>query len=159
MSPIVPDDEPVIDDDPFGDLGSVADQTREWTSKIKIVTPSATRTEKSESDITKQAITWLKAQPRTYAWKLHTGAMGENGHPDIDGCMNGRTLKIEMKRPGRRPTPAQMARLLLWRQAGAIVGWATTVDEVMALVEQGIRDPSWRNPLTGPGVGAESARP
>jgi hypothetical protein len=108
-----------------------------------------------EAKITERALTWLNAQPRCYAWKLHTGPMGEGGHPDIDGCIAGRSIKIEMKRPGEKPTRRQMGRLLRWRQAGALVGWATSVEEVRAIVAHAA-DLDWENPLTGPGAPAVS---
>ena len=60
--------------------------------------------ERSEADITADVIAWIKSLPHAYAWKLHSGAMGESGHPDVDGCIAGRAVKIEMKRPGRKPT-------------------------------------------------------
>jgi hypothetical protein len=107
-----------------------------------------------ESEITAEALSWLNAQPRTFAWKLHTGPMGEGGHPDIDGCSDGRSLKIEMKRPGETPTKRQMARLLQWRATGALVGWATSVEEVRAILA--MRDTDYVNPLTGPGTPAVS---
>lgn len=107
---------------------------------------------KPESEITAEALTWLNAQPATFAWKLHTGPMGEGGHPDIDGCSAGRCIKIEMKRPGEKPTRRQMARLLQWRATGALVGWATSVEEVRALLA--MRDTDYVNPLTGPGAPA-----
>ncbi len=107
-----------------------------------------------ETEITKEAITWLKTQPATYARKLHTGGMsGERGHPDIDGCTRGRALKIEMKRPGEKPTKIQMVRLLQWREAGALVGWATSVEEVRAIFANA-DNPDYVNPLTGPGAPA-----
>lgn len=108
---------------------------------------------KSEKEITDEAISWLKAQTCCYAWKLHTGPMGEGGHPDIDGCVNGRSIKIEMKRPGETPTRRQMARLLQWRGAGALVGWATSVEEVRAIFANA-DNPEYVNPLTGPGAPA-----
>lgn len=107
-----------------------------------------------ETEITKEAITWLKSQPATYARKLHTGGMsGERGHPDIDGCTHGRALKIEMKRPGEKPTKIQMVRLLQWRESGALVGWATSVEEVRAIFANA-DNPDYVNPLTGPGAPA-----
>lgn len=109
-----------------------------------------------ESAITERALNWLNTLDGCYAWKLHTGPMGEGGHPDIDGCINGRSIKIEMKRPGEKPTRRQMGRLLQWRAAGALVGWATSVEEVRAIIEQS--DPDYRNPLTGPGAPAVPVR-
>ena len=108
--------------------------------------------ERSEAGITAEVIAWIKSLPCSYAWKLHSGAMGESGHPDIDGCIAGRAVKIEMKRPGRRPTPLQMQRLIKWRATGAIAGWATSLKEAQALVEKSLAEPGWRNPLTAPGA-------
>lgn len=107
---------------------------------------------KSEKQITDESLTWLNAQPCTYAWKLFTGPMSEGGHPDIDGCTRGRCMKIEMKRPGETPTKRQMARLIQWRQAGALVGWATSVEEVRAIFAHA--NTGWVNPLTAPGAPA-----
>lgn len=111
---------------------------------------------KTEGAITGEALSWLNSQPGTYAWKLHTGPMGEGGHPDIDGCTQGRSIKIEMKRPGEVPTRRQMARLLQWRAAGALVGWATSVEEVRAIFANA-GNPEYANPLTGPGAPAVPA--
>ena len=108
---------------------------------------------RSETDVTKECISWLKAQPGTHAWKLHTGPMGMGGHPDIDGCTRGRSIKIEMKRPGEKPDGRQMVRLLQWRAAGALVGWATSVEEVRAIFANW-DNPEYVNPLTGPGAPA-----
>lgn len=154
MSPIVPeDDQQFVVDDPF--TPGYDFQAR---ARTKIIVPPVTRAEKSESDITREAIEWLKRQtPTTYAWKLFSGALGESGHPDIDGCSGGRSIKIEMKRPGKRPTAIQMARLRQWREAGAIVGWATSVSQVQQLFAYSMAHPDWRNPLTGPGAGVEPA--
>lgn len=118
--------------------------------------PSAARPRRElESERTHRVLNWLKMQPETYARKVHTGPMGEGGHPDIDGCQRGRAFKIEMKQPGHRPTPRQMAKLRSWRESGALVGWATDVDEVQAIMSH-VDDLNWRNPLTGPGDGGPS---
>lgn len=154
MSPIVPeDDRQFVVDDPFAPRYDFQARAR-----TKIIVPATTRGERSERDITEQAIDWLKRQPATYAWKLFSGALGESGHPDIDGCSGGRSIKIEMKRPGKKPTPIQMARLRQWREAGAIVGWATSASQVQQLFAYSMAHPAWRNPLTGPGVGTETTR-
>lgn len=106
---------------------------------------------RSETEITKECLGWLNTQPFTYAWKLHTSAFGEGGHPDIDGCANGRSIKIEMKKPGEKPDSRQMGRLKAWRAAGALVGWASSLDEVQAIFAHR-HDPNWHNPLTAPGA-------
>lgn len=58
---------------------------------------------------------------------------GEPGDPDIAGTLpDGRTLHIEVKRPGKRPRPAQYARL---RKTIANHGVALWVDSVAGLMQ------------------------
>lgn len=109
--------------------------------------------DESETSRTKKVLTWLKAQPNTYARKVHTGPMGEGGHPDIDGCQAGRAFKIEMKRAGEVPDPRQMTRLKMWQAAGALVGWAENVEHARQIMAHR-GDFEWRNPLTAPGAPA-----
>jgi hypothetical protein len=125
-----------------------------YTPPVKITRKIKTRSVKpvqSETAITAGCLLWLNAQPRTYAWKLHTGPLGKGGHPDIDGCTDGRSIKIEMKRPGEKPDPRQRGRLESWRAAGALVGWATSLEEVQQIYAHR-HDPKWFNPLTRPGA-------
>lgn len=106
----------------------------------------------SETSITEKALTWLNAQEDTFARKRHTGPMGTGGHPDIEGCSAGRSFQVEMKRPGEKPTPRQFAQMRVWQNAGALVGWACSVEHVRQIMAR--RDDStWKNPLTAPGAG------
>lgn len=111
------------------------------------------RHDESETSRTGKVLTWLKTQPRTHARKVHTGPMGEGGHPDIDGCQDGRAFKIEMKKEGEVPTPRQMARLHIWQAAGALVGWAENVEHAKQILAHRA-DFEWRNPLNAPGAPA-----
>lgn len=109
------------------------------------------RKNEAETSRTGKVLTYLKSLPRTHARKVHTGPMGEGGHPDIDGCREGRAFKIEMKRHGEVPNARQMARLRVWQASGALVGWAEDVEharQIMAYWD----DYEWRNPLTAPGA-------
>lgn len=106
---------------------------------------------KSEVERTAEVLSWLKDQPDTFARKVHTGPMGEGGHPDIDGCQAGRAFKIEMKQPGKVPDKRQMMRLKVWRAAGALVGWAENVEHARQIMAYR-GDYEWRNPLTAPGA-------
>ncbi len=106
---------------------------------------------RSETDRTKDVLEWMNAQPDTYAFKKHTGAQGEGGHPDIFACVAGRMVLVEMKVPGERPTGRQFERLRTWQKAGAAVCWADDVEHVQELWAR-LGDPQWRNPLTRPGA-------
>lgn len=62
--------------------------------------------------------------------------MGVAGDPDIDACIRGRSVQLEVKRPGERPTALQARRLEEWRRAGAIVAVVHSVAEVRAVLEE-----------------------
>ena len=80
-----------------------------------------------------------------YAIKFHGSAMSKGGEPDILACVMGRMVRVEVKVPGNKPTPRQYHQLRQWEKAGALSGWATSVEEVDALLGH-LDDPSWRNP-------------
>lgn len=113
--------------------------------------PDVAARQRSEGSITAEVLEWLNAQPLSFARKVHQGAMSGGGEPDIDACIQGRAVKIEMKRPGETPTDRQMRRLQKWQQAGALVGWACSLADAQAIVAR-LRDPQYRNALVGPGA-------
>lgn len=90
----------------------------------------------SESTIVENIVRYLRSLPNAHARKIHGSVYGTTGEPDIDACMEGRTLKIEVKRPGYEDQlkPIQRVALQRWRDAGAIVGVATSVDDVRELI-------------------------
>ena len=51
-------------------------------------------------------------------------AFGEQGDPDYRATLpGGRRLGLEIKRPGQRPTPGQMAKLRALNEEGAVGLW------------------------------------
>lgn len=86
---------------------------------------------------------------------IGTGA-SKAGTPDVLGCVptgdhGGRFIAVELKQPGKVPTPLQFRRLRTYQDAGAIAGWATTEAEFDALLSHA-SDPYWINPdLSSPG--------
>src|ERR1041385_7030855 len=89
----------------------------------------------SESAIVKAILAYLNSLPECLARKRWGGGMGVAGEPDIDACLRGRSLQLEVKRPGQKATPLQVKRLEQWRHAGALVGVVTSVEEVKALLD------------------------
>ena len=87
-----------------------------------------------ESSITKSILKYLNGLPGCYAVKTR-GDYRQAGQPDILGCYQGRTLALEVKRPGGKATPLQLATLAKWRQAGAVAGVVYSVEEVKKLLE------------------------
>lgn len=101
----------------------------------------------SESSLAETVLSDLNARPGVVARKVHQGAASGSGEPDLDICYHGRCVKIELKVAGgtRKPGPTakQHRRLLQWQDAGALVGWATSlqeVDEILARAD----DPTYR---------------
>jgi len=94
-----------------------------------------------ETTIAKAIVTFLRSLPRSWARKVHGGPYGNVGEPDIDACINGRTVKIEVKRPGaeRTVTANQRVAIERWERAGAVAFVATSVEEVQQrLASEGI---------------------
>lgn len=82
--------------------------------------------------------------------KVHGSAAQKAGTPDLLGCVRGRFVAIELKQPGKVPTPLQMKRLRDWAAAGALAGWATTEVELDDLLSHHA-DVSWENPQLADG--------
>ena len=87
----------------------------------------------SEKSIVNSIKRYLDKLPGCYVIKTHGSAYGA-GQPDILGCYQGRTLALEVKRPGRKPTKLQQAVLKKWEAAGAIAAVVTSVEEVKELL-------------------------
>jgi hypothetical protein len=88
----------------------------------------------TERAIVKAILAYLNSLPGCLARKRWGGGMGVAGDPDIDACIRGRSLQLEVKRPGEKPTALQAKRLEEWRRAGALVGVVVSVDEVKSLL-------------------------
>lgn len=88
----------------------------------------------NERAIVKAVLAYLNGLPGCLARKRWGGGMGVAGDPDIDACLRGRSLQLEVKRPGEKPTRLQVKRLGEWRTAGAIAGVVVSVDEVKDLL-------------------------
>ena len=72
-----------------------------------------------------------------YAFKFLGSAMSAR-QPDIIACVNGRSLVMEVKRPGRpHPlTTGQRIRLDQWERSGAHSCVVETLDEAREIFEQ-----------------------
>lgn len=88
----------------------------------------------TERAIVKAILAYLNGLPGCLARKRWGGGMGVAGDPDIDACLRGRSLQLEVKRPGEKPTLLQVKRIEEWRRAGAIAGVVVSVDEVKSLL-------------------------
>lgn len=87
----------------------------------------------SEAAIVAAIKRYLDKLPNCYVVKTH-GSVYSAGQPDLLGCFQGRTLALEVKRPGGKPTKLQMAMLKKWEAAGAIAAVVHSVEEVKELL-------------------------
>lgn len=107
--------------------------------------PARAQTFRNETALVKSLIDWLRLQPECWARKVHGSRYQDAGEPDIDGCLRGRAIKIEVKMPGNRPTGVQMGALRRWAKAGALAGWVTSKAQLEELLSHA-DDRAWQNP-------------
>lgn len=88
-----------------------------------------------EKSIVQSILTYLNELPGCRAIKRH-GSAYSSGEPDIDACLNGRSIKLEVKRMGNVPTALQTANLNKWKKAGAVTGIVYCVADVQVLLKQ-----------------------
>ncbi len=90
----------------------------------------------TERAIVRAILAYLNGLPGCLARKRWGGGMGVAGDPDIDACIRGRSVQLEVKRPGDRPTALQAKRLEEWRKAGAVVAVVHSVSDVRRVLQE-----------------------
>lgn len=133
-------------------FGSVLPQDDEFdpaVARISIQAGAAPKV-RSEAVVTESALGYLRGLPHSYARKVHGGAMGNNGEPDIDACIEGRSVKLEAKRVGNKPTHPQVTAMLRWARVGALVGWFRTNEEIAQILDH-LHDPGFQPDIRYPG--------
>lgn len=58
------------------------------------------------------------------------GIYGQAGVPDIIACIKGRFVAIEVKRPGQKPKPIQVAFLEAINKKGGLAFWSDNLEKV-----------------------------
>ena len=72
-----------------------------------------------------------KRYPKGYFRKVHGNQFQNIGVPDLLCCVNGRFLGLEIKLPGKKPTPAQILELQKIAKAGGVSAVVTSVAEAL----------------------------
>ena len=88
-----------------------------------------------EKTIVNNILRYLNSLRVCRAIKIH-GSGQRSGEADVLCCFKGKTIMLEVKRPGGAPTALQLEVLELWNRAGAITGVVTSVDEVKELLQK-----------------------
>jgi len=107
--------------------------------------------EETERDIMNAIITYLNYTGKYYAWRTNSGSikldnrdgstrmirMARAGTSDIFAIRRGdaKFIAIEVKRPGKKPTPAQEEFINMIREYGGIAGIATSIEEAEAILK------------------------
>ena len=87
-----------------------------------------------ESTITTAILKALNTMPDTYAIKLHGSMYSHAGTPDLCVVRRGQAYFLEVKRPGAKSTPAQVAEMARWTGVGAICVVVRSVQEAVEAV-------------------------
>ena len=84
----------------------------------------------TESSIRAKILHYLNSLPYS---DFHVSPPGSHtGKPDIEGCLRGYFVAIEVKRPGYYPTKIQEYRMAKIREAAGITFCAHSVEDVKA---------------------------
>ena len=75
--------------------------------------------------------------PGSFWFKVHGGPF-VGGIPDLVGCVRGRFIALEVKRPGKRATILQLTTINLINSAGGVATVVTSVDEAIQAVVRSI---------------------
>lgn len=84
-----------------------------------------------ESSLQSQALVYLNSINGCVAENV-SGNSAQSGRADINGCIKGRSFRIELKVPdhGNVPSKKQLYDLLRWQKAGALVMVAYTMEDI-----------------------------
>lgn len=93
-----------------------------------------------ESVLVRNILKYLNSLDKCRARKVH-GSVYSGGEPDIDCCLKGRAIKIEVKKPGEKVLNDGLQEKILheWAKAGAVSFWVTSLEEVKErLIKEGL---------------------
>lgn len=90
-----------------------------------------------EISIVDNIITYICKLPNGTAEKVQ-GTLRSSGKADINACINGRCIRLEVKTAdhGNTASKKQSINLRRWAAAGAICGVVYSLDEVKNLLEE-----------------------
>lgn len=88
-----------------------------------------------ETAITASILKWLREQPGVFCVKVAGGLYQRAGLPDVHATVAGRSVWLETKTPGKKPTPLQQKTLDDLFRAGAVCGVVTSLEDAQRLVK------------------------
>lgn len=103
------------------------------------------------STIVTPSIKALNGIPGVLAYRVHSGRvkvvggwmhLGPAGFPDIGCCINGLSVFLEAKLPGKKPTSQQLSTHLWLRKSGAFVYTIESVHDALDIARRFLRIPA-----------------
>ena len=90
-----------------------------------------------EISIVDRIITYINNMPQGVAEKVQ-GTLRSSGKSDINACINGRSIRLEVKTAdhGNKESKKQSINLRRWSAAGAVCGVVYSLEEVKELLEK-----------------------
>ena len=92
--------------------------------------------EHKEQNIQTAIMNYIKSVGGLPIKQNQIGIYGQAGVPDIIACIKGRFVAIEVKRPGQKPKPIQVAFLDAINKKGGIAFWSDNLDKVKEVFEK-----------------------
>lgn len=89
-----------------------------------------------ESTIQAKILKYLNYEVKNCIAENVMGNAFQKDRPDINGCWEGRSFRIEVKSPdhGNKPTKGQLLNLKKWKKAGAIAFVAYSLEDVKKVI-------------------------
>src|SRR5690349_19251135 len=99
------------------------------------------KTYRYEKDLVKDIVDKVLKPLGSRAWwfKVHGGPYQKAGVSDLVGVIDGVPFGLEVKLPGKYPTPLQAKILAEMQRAGAVTGWADSLEEAQAILGRCLR--------------------
>lgn len=95
----------------------------------------------TEAVVTKTVIKAIRTEfPDAFVLKIHGGAYQRAGVPDLYVLIHGKSVWIELKRPGSDTTALQKAKLEQLAAAGAFCGTAECSETAIAIISIAVKD-------------------
>ena len=90
-----------------------------------------------EISIVDRIITYINNMPHGVAEKVQ-GTLRSSGKSDINACINGRCIRLEVKTAdhGNKESKKQSINLRRWSAAGAVCGVVYSLEELKELLEK-----------------------
>lgn len=90
-----------------------------------------------ENSIVGRILDYINGLPNATAEKVQGTALS-SGKADINACINGRCIRLEVKTAdhGNKASKKQKLNLKRWAAAGAVCGVVYSLDEVKKLLEE-----------------------